>query len=84
MHFSQGLIIGFLLMTSVIGLTACDQDPWTEEEQKNVRKECMKESQDKSYCDCYVKALMEKYPLAEDAERISFEEAIEIAVECEN
>lgn len=73
----------FFALACLLVFAACSQDPWSEEEKQEKFDECMEESDSKSYCDCYVGKLMEKYPLAENADKISFEEAVEIGKTCE-
>ena len=52
-------------------------------EQSEFLNACKEEGGSSKYCDCYRDNTMEKFPRYEEASNISFEEAVEIAKECE-
>lgn len=67
----------------MLALSACSSDPWTQEEKNILLDQCDAEGGKKSYCNCYLEKAMEKYPIYADFESRSFEQGVEIAVECE-
>lgn len=71
------------ILIFVIVFGGCSEDNWTKSEQDKFVDDCVKESGDKAYCECFMKKAMEKYPVVEDAEEMKFEEAVELSKECE-
>lgn len=72
----------FAVISLLFFLGSCSEDPWTEEEKIHFIKDCMAEADDSNYCNCFMNRVMERYPQSEDAEKISFEETVEIATDC--
>lgn len=76
-------MIRLLTIAAVFLLVSCEQSSWNEEEQEAFMDECLSEMEDKTYCECYMKKVMEQYPQAEEAEEMSFEEAYEFSKACQ-
>lgn len=64
-------------------LLSCSHNNWTNEEQNKFVHECREEGGTKSYCDCFMENVMDKYHIAEDANNIDFETKIELSKNCE-
>jgi len=79
----RSFIIGGSLYSFCFSFTSCSQDPWTEKEKTDFMTDCQKENDDKNFCTCYMTAIMKAYPQAEDAVKLSFEEAVEYSKSCE-
>jgi len=73
----------FFVIGLFVVLCSCEQSAWNESEQNEFMKGCLEETDDESYCRCYMQNVMEKYPQAEDSKKMSFEEAYEFAKDCD-
>lgn len=62
---------------------SCENDPWTRKQKSAFLESCEEEGGTPGYCDCFLDQTMDRYPEYEDALGMSFEEAVEISVECE-
>ena len=71
------------LFISVFLLSACSSAEWPREDRNNLLDRCEEEGGTSSYCKCYLKNAMEKYPDPESMETIDFEEAVELSIGCE-
>lgn len=63
-------------------LSSCNSDSWSKKEKKKFLSECQEEGGSKIYCDCFMQRTMEQYPIYEETENMSFEEAIELSQGC--
>ncbi len=80
---SKRFFIGTLTIAGAMSFSMCSDDPWTETEKDEFITDCMKDADDRSYCNCYLQEMMDSYPQAEDAKALSFEQAVEISEKCE-
>lgn len=64
-------------------LLSCNSDPWTGKQKTAFLESCEEEGGTPGYCDCFLDGTMERYPKYEDALGMSFEEAVEISLDCE-
>lgn len=67
----------------VLVFSACGSDTWTQDEKDEFVKACKSEGASSSYCDCYMEKVMNLYPKYDDADKIDFETAVELAKDCE-
>lgn len=72
-----------LLFALVALLVSCGSGSWPSEKQDEFLDECAAEGGGRSYCRCYLDQVMEKYPNADDAAKMDFETAVELADKCE-
>lgn len=76
-------LILFSLILLAASQLACEQDPWTRKQKSAFIESCEEEGGAPDYCDCFLDGTMDRYPKYEDALGMSFEEAVEISVDCE-
>ncbi len=72
--------IAFLL---ILGLTGCNSDSWSASEKNEFLEGCREEGGSKAYCKCYLEKTMAHTPVAEEAEKLSFETKVELSKDCE-
>jgi len=72
----------YLIPLTCFILLSCSEESWTKKEQDTFYQNCRVEGGSIEYCDCYKDAVMQNYPIAEDAEDIDFETKIELANQC--
>jgi hypothetical protein len=70
------------LILCLVLLVGCAKNPWSRQEQKQFLTGCLNEGGSKSYCNCYLQNVMDKYPIKEDADHIDFETKIELSKDC--
>lgn len=66
----------------VFGVTSCTTGDWSKEEKDKLVDRCRNEGGSRSYCNCYLNAAIKAYPNPEDMEELSFEEAVELSIQC--
>ena len=76
-------IFNQLLIISVFIVSSCATDNWSKDDQDKFVDSCRLEEGAKSYCTCFMKATMEKYPIYEESLNIEFEEAVELSKKCD-
>lgn len=73
---------------NLIGITvalisfSCGSSNWTKADRDQLKERCLSEGGSRSYCNCYLENAMKAYPNAEDMENISFEQAVELSLNC--
>lgn len=60
----------------------CSDQPWSKEERVEFMRLCRDEGGTKDYCQCYLEVCMEHYPVHQDIQDVTFEEAVELAENC--
>lgn len=69
--------------TFLVFLISCNSGSWSRTNKKALIKKCRAEGGSKDYCNCYLEKAMEKYPIASDMDKIDFETAVELSLNCE-
>lgn len=64
-------------------LISCQSGVWSDVDQDKFIEGCLAEGGEKRYCECYLKKVMEYTSIAEEAERIPFEERVKLAKDCD-
>ncbi|MFT4600672.1 MAG: hypothetical protein ACI857_000848 [Arenicella sp.] len=72
----------FICIIAVLLFVSCSADPWSREEKTEFKNECLDSGADNSYCNCYQEKAMKEYPNYEAMDAISFEEAVELSINC--
>ncbi len=81
MKFQKYLLVLALLFLAT--LNSCSSSEWDNADQDELIDRCKAEGGSKSYCKCYLKNAMEKFPNADDMDEIQFETAVELSLNCE-
>jgi hypothetical protein len=71
-------------LTFLIVLSSCTSENWTSEQQDTFFTGCINEGGSKEYCECYMEKVMEKNPIADDANGMDYETKIELSKDCES
>ncbi|MEX1002184.1 MAG: hypothetical protein WDZ35_08725 [Crocinitomicaceae bacterium] len=71
-----------LILWFAFSFISCDSDPWSAKEKNAYLNACRLEGVQSNKCECMMEETMRRYYYYEEAEKISFEEAVEIAELC--
>lgn len=74
--------ISFSFVLIVFILMGCGSQGWNSNDQNAIIKRCKAEGGSRKYCNCYLENAMKKYNSAEELDQISFEEAVELSLNC--
>ena len=74
---------GQMVLVVAVMVTACSGSPWSRADRNALIKRCRAEGGTRSYCNCYLEKAMEKFPHAADMETISFEDAVDLSLDCQ-
>ena len=72
----------FTLCILVI-FTSCSNDSWTSKQKDIFFTGCINEGGSKKYCEGYLEKVMQKKPIADDANDMDYETKIELSKDCE-
>ena len=65
-------------------ITSCSSDNWTSKQKDIFFTGCIHEGGLKKYCECYMEKVMQKNPIADDANDMDYETKIELSKDCES
>ena len=71
-----------IVLLSVVSFS-CGESKWKKKDRDDLKKRCLVEGGSRSYCNCYLENAMAAYPNAQDVYDLSFEEAVELSLNCE-
>ncbi len=75
----------YIVLSIGIGCTvfSCSSAEWSKKDKDALKKRCLQEGGSRSYCKCYLKNAMKVYDNADEMKDISFEEAVELSLNCD-
>lgn len=79
---SRIFCVNLLILCFVFMFTGCAEENWSEQDQNEFVEACEEEGGKKSYCKCFMKNAMDRFPISDDADNMSFEEAVELSKDC--
>ena len=77
------LINRILIFTLLAITSACAEKEWSKSEKDKVYDQCRQEGGSRSYCNCYLNNVMEKFHDPDELEEVDFETAYELSLNCE-
>jgi len=72
-----------IILVLVLMITSCSTDSWSTKEKDVFFTGCINEGGSKKYCECYLEKVMQKNPIADDANDLDYEMKIELSKDCD-
>jgi hypothetical protein len=70
------------IIIPLFALISCGSEPWSKEERTEFKNNCLDSGADNNYCICYQEKAMAAHPNYDEMKDISFEEAVELSIDC--